>query len=364
DLARMHVFLGPAHFGGMDQAFDARLQLDECAIVGNVGDAAPEFGTRGVLVLDAFPRIGLELFHAERDAMRLRIETHHLHLDALADMQGLRRMVDAPPRDVGDMQQTVDAAKIDERAVIGDVLHDAGQDLAFLEAGDQLGAGLGAAFLEHRASRHHDIAAAAIHLEDLERLRRAEQGGDIAHRADIDLAAGQERDGAVEIDGEATFDAAENGAVDALVRLKALFEQGPGFLPPRLVAADLRLAVLVFHPFEEDFDDVARLDFGATSRPLEFLEGHPAFGLQPYIDENRVVLDRYHGAFDHRAFEPGAGAERFIQQCGKTLLRFFRGLRDGHALSTLLPKSGGEPRGRREPTVRRRIGRGGDARRR
>src|SRR6185437_13747277 len=152
DLARMHVFLGPAHFGDMDQAFDARLQLDECAIVGNVGDAAPEFGTRGVLVLDAFPRIGLELFHAERDAMRLRIETHHLHLDALADMQGLRRMVDAPPRDVGDMQQTVDAAKIDERAVIGDVLHDAGQDLAFLEAGDQLGAGLGAAFLEHRTS--------------------------------------------------------------------------------------------------------------------------------------------------------------------------------------------------------------------
>src|SRR6185312_10329731 len=116
-------------------------------------------------------------------------------------------------------------------------------------------------------------------LEDLERLRRAEQGGDIAHRADIYLAAGQERHGAIEIDGEAAFDAAENGAVDALVRLKALFEQGPGFLPPRLVAADLRLAVLVFHPFEEDFDDVARLDVGAAPRPLKFLEGHPAFGL-------------------------------------------------------------------------------------
>src|SRR6185312_8076107 len=48
----------------------------------------------------------------------------------------------------------------------------------------------------------------------------------------------------------------------------------------------------------------------AASRPLEFLQGHPAFGLQPDIDQNGVVLDRDHGAFDYRAFEPGGGAER------------------------------------------------------
>ena len=163
-----------------------------------------------VLGVDAFPRIGLELLHAERDALRLRVEADDLHLDVLADLQRLGRMVDAPPRDVGDVQQAVDAAEIDERAVVGDVLDHAFEDLAFLEAGDQLGALLGAALLEHGAARDDDVAARAVHLEDLERLRRAHQRADVAHRADVDLAAGQERDGAVEIDGEAALDAAED----------------------------------------------------------------------------------------------------------------------------------------------------------
>src|SRR5204863_4500621 len=104
----------------------------------------------------------------------------------------------------------VDAAEIDEGAVIGDVLDDAGEDLALLEAGDQLGALLGAALLEDGAARHDDIAARAIHLEDLEGLRRAQERCDVAHRADIDLAAWQKRHRAVEVDGEAALDSAEN----------------------------------------------------------------------------------------------------------------------------------------------------------
>ncbi len=82
-------------------------------------------------------------------------------------------MVDAPPGDVGDMQQAVDAAEIDEGAVIGDVLDDALDHLTFFEVGDDLMALLGADLFEHGAARHDDIAAAAIHLQDLERLRHA-----------------------------------------------------------------------------------------------------------------------------------------------------------------------------------------------
>ena len=106
----------------MDQALDAGLQLDEGAVVGDVGDAALEARGGRVFELDALPRIGLELLHAERDALGLGVEADDLHLDRLADLQRFGRMVDAPPGDVGDMQQAVDAAQIDEGAVIGDVL--------------------------------------------------------------------------------------------------------------------------------------------------------------------------------------------------------------------------------------------------
>jgi len=39
-----------------------------------------------------------------------------LDLDLLADVEHLGGMIDAPPRDVGDVQQAVDAAEIHEGA--------------------------------------------------------------------------------------------------------------------------------------------------------------------------------------------------------------------------------------------------------
>ena len=46
DLAGMDVLLRPRHFGDVDQALDARLELDERAVVGDVGDAALELARR------------------------------------------------------------------------------------------------------------------------------------------------------------------------------------------------------------------------------------------------------------------------------------------------------------------------------
>src|SRR5207237_8480810 len=110
----------------------------------------------------ALPRVCSELLHAERDALRLRVEANDLDLDGLADIQRLGGMIDAAPGDVGDVQQAVDPAEIDEGAVIGDVLDDAGEDLALLEAGDQLRALLGPALLEHGAARDGGVAARAL----------------------------------------------------------------------------------------------------------------------------------------------------------------------------------------------------------
>ena len=91
------------------------------------------------------------------------------------------------------MQQAVDAAEIHKGAVIGDVLDHAFDHLLLLQAGDQRGALLGAALFEHGAARDHDVAAAAVHFQDLERLRLVHQRADIAHRAHIDLASREGR---------------------------------------------------------------------------------------------------------------------------------------------------------------------------
>ena len=173
---------------------------------------------------DAVPRVGLELLDAERDAVRLVVELEDLDLDGLADVDDLGRVVDAPPRHVGDVQQAVDAAEVDEGAVLGDVLDDAVDDLALFEVRDELGALLGPALLEHGAARHDDVAAPAVHLEDLERLRHAHERRHVAHRPHVDLASAAGSHGAVEVDGEAALDLVEDHAGDALVRLERLLE--------------------------------------------------------------------------------------------------------------------------------------------
>ena len=265
DLAGMDVLLGPAHLGDVDQALDARLQLDEGTVVGDVRDLALVAGADRILGLDAFPRIGLQLLHAEADALRLGIDADDLHLDGVADIDDLAGMIDAAPGHVGDVQQAVDAAQIDEGAVVGDVLDDAVDDLAFLEAGDDLGALLGAALFEHGAARDDDVAAAAIHLEDLEHLRLVHQRADVAHGADVDLAARQEGHGAVEIDGEAALDLVEDDAVDLLVGLELLLELGPALLAARLVARQDGLTERILDALQVDLDHVA--DFDADRGP-------------------------------------------------------------------------------------------------
>ena len=244
-----------------------------------------------------------------------------LTLDRLADGEHLGRMIDAAPGDVGDMQQAVDAAEIDEGAVIGDVLDHALDHLPLFEVGDDLMALLGAGFFENGAAGDDDIAAAAIHLEDLERLRHLHQRRDVADRTDVDLAARQEGHGAVEIDGEAALDLIEDDAFDLLLLFEGLFELDPALFAARLVARDDRFAERVFDALEIDLDFVAHLRGAFAARSLEFLEGDAAFGLEAEIDDGDIFFDRDDDALDDGAFKGLVLAIALVEKRCKILAR-------------------------------------------
>jgi hypothetical protein len=190
-------------------------------------------------------------------------------------------VVDAPPGDVGDVQQAIDAAKVHERTVIGDVLDHAFQHLAFFEALDQIGALLGAGLFEYRAARNNDVAAALIHFQNLERLRAFHQRANIAHRADIHLAAWQEGDGAVKIDGVATFHLIEDAAFDLLIGFKGLFEADPGMLAACLLARQHGLAKRIFNALKIDFNGLANLELAIGGHGTEFAHRDAPFGFRP-----------------------------------------------------------------------------------
>ena len=149
--------------------------------------------------------------------------------------------------------------------------------MAFLEGRHQLAARFGAAFLEHRTAADNDVATLAIHLEDHERLGCAHQRGDVAHGADVNLAAWQERHSAVEVNGKAAFDAAKDGAADALGRFELFFKHDPAFFAAGFFTGQTGFAVFVLHALDVDFNFVANFDFGFCTGCAEFAQGDAAF---------------------------------------------------------------------------------------
>jgi hypothetical protein len=65
----------------VDQAVHALLDADEDAEVGDVADLALDDRPDRVLVLEERPGIGLDLLHAQRDALGLGIDVQHHRLD-------------------------------------------------------------------------------------------------------------------------------------------------------------------------------------------------------------------------------------------------------------------------------------------
>ena len=304
DLARVDVLLGPAHLGDVDQALDPRLQLHEGAVVGDVGDAAVELGADRVLGFDAVPRVGLQLLHAEADALGLGVDLDDLHLDRVADRQHLGRVVDALPAHVGDVQQAVDAAEVDERAVVGDVLDHAFAGLRPRPGSDQLGALLGAGFFQHGAAGDDDVAAAAVHLEDLEGLRRPISGPTSRTGRMSTWLPGRKATAPPRSTVKPPLTRPKMTPVDALVLLERLFQAGPGFFAAGLVAGDDGLA----HARSRCARGRPRPS-SPTLQPAvapgapNSLQRHPAFGLQSDIDDGDIVLDRHHLALHDRAFD-------------------------------------------------------------
>ena len=140
-----------------------------------------------------FHGIFLGLLEAEGDALGLGVVLEDLDGHLVADLEDLARVIDAAPAHVGDVEEAVDAAEVDERAVLGDVLDDARDDHALLEGLEGLGLQLVALLLEEHAAREHDVAALLVELDDLELVGLADQLVQVADRAEVDLRAGQER---------------------------------------------------------------------------------------------------------------------------------------------------------------------------
>ena len=255
----------------------------------------------------------------EADALHLRIDANDLHLHRIADVQDLGWMVDTLPRHVGHVKQAIDAAEVNEGAVVGDVLHHAIDHLALFELGDDLGALLCARLFKDGAAGNDNIAAPAIHLQDLEGLRHVHERRHILDGPDVDLAAGQEGHGSVEIDGEAALDAIENDAFDLFARVELLLKLRPAILAASFFAAKNGLSSRILDPLDINLDLVANMEGRRLHRGTEFFERDAAFRFEAHINNGEIFFDGDDLALDDCAFAWRRSAHRLVEKSSKVV---------------------------------------------
>ena len=201
------------------------------------------------------------------------------------DAEQLRGMRDAAPRHVGDVEQPVDAAQIDERAVVGDVLDHAAEDLALGQRVERVLLLLGVLLFEEHLAREHDVAALLVDLDDPHPQLLAAQRVEVADGTHVDLRAGEERADA-DVHREAALDPLDDAADDDLALGIGLLDFVPDLHLLGFFTREHHVTFAVLGALEQHVDDVAGLHGDLAGLVDELVDGNDPLGLVADVDND------------------------------------------------------------------------------
>ena len=207
-------------------------------------------------------------------------------------------MVDPAPRHVGDVEEPVDAAEVDEGAVIGDVLDHALHDLAVLEHFQGLGLLLLHRFFQNGLAGKDDVAALLVDLDDAHFELFAAQAVQIAHRPQVDLRSGQERAHA-DVDRQAALDALDDPSFDRGALAIGALDLVPDLHPLGLFPRKDDVAFGILRLLQKHIHGIADLDADPALLIGELCDRNNPFGFETDIDDHAAAGNRDDLAANH-----------------------------------------------------------------
>ncbi len=308
----------------MYQAFNALFQLSEAAVVGEVGNTSGDASAFWVTGFDSDPWIFTQLLEAQGNTIALAIVLQNLDIDLVANVDDFRRMLDTLPGHVGDVQQAIDATQIDECAVIGEVLDDALDLLAFLQRFQQsftLGGVLG---FQDTATGNDNVVALLVQLDDLEFQLFAFQVRGIAHWTDVNQGTWQERTDAVNVDSEAAFNLTVDNALDHFLSCESRFQNDPAFSALGFFTGQLGFTKAIFNRVQRNVNFVTDVDVQFASVVVELLKRDECFRLQTSVNgyPASLVIDINDNTGDDGACLKVQGFQAFFKEFRKAFAHF------------------------------------------
>src|SRR5450631_55076 len=287
NIARFGDALGPRKFRDVDETFDAGFELHKRAVRHEADDLALDLRADGEFGFDAVPRIGELLLEAEADAFLFLVHVQHDHVNFLADLEQLRRMTDTAPAHVRNVEQTVNAVQVNERAEIRDVLDRALADVAGRHLTQNLRTLGGALGFDQFAAGENDVLPFLIDFDDLEFVSVADETRQVLRRRHVNLRRRQKRLDA-DVDDQAAFDNGRDLALDDAAFVADGQNVVPVLLELRLLVRENDGAFLVFELLDEHVNLVA--DFQGL-QIQKFVAGDDAFAFVADVHEDFVFAE-------------------------------------------------------------------------
>src|SRR4030042_6038798 len=189
---RVLRFLTPGQFGDMNQSFDAVCQFNEDAVIGDIDHLSANPGAHWKSLQDRVPRIFENLLPSQRDLLLFTVKVENLHLDAVSGRKLLGRVTDPSPGDIGDMEQAVDPAEVNEGPVVREAFHRSLRHCAFFESLQGLLSLYLPLLFQEDAAGENDIVPFAIKLDHFEPKMLPAQSVQISARLQMDLGTRQD----------------------------------------------------------------------------------------------------------------------------------------------------------------------------
>ena len=278
----------PAHLGNVDKTLNAGHNLYECTVVGDENDFTLDFVANLEVGIKSLPRMCGKLLETEGDSLLLLVEVEDDDLDLLIESNNLFGIADTAPGEVGDVDETVHAAEVDEYAVVGDILDGTFENLALFKLADDFALLLLEFSLEESLMGNDDVAELLIDLDNLEVHGLVDECIVVTDRLDVDLGTGEEGLDTEYVDDHTTLGAGLDITLDDLAALKCGIDHIPRTELTGLLVGKDELALAVLCGLNVNFYFVAYLEVGVVT---ELGSGDDAFALVTDVDDDLSLGD-------------------------------------------------------------------------
>ena len=289
-----------SHLGDVDEALNAVAKVNKCTEGNKLGDSALDDSVNWVLGNKYTPWILGSLLKTKGDTLTVKVNVENLNLNLLANLNNLRWVVNVVPRKLGNVNQAVNAAKVNKCTKLNDGGNSTLELHANLELAQDVLTLCLTSLLKNNAARKNNVVAVAIHLDNTSLNTSAHECTKILDATKVNKGCRQEATEA-NVKNQAALNNLNNLALNGLTSVELILNCLPSTLVLSTLLGENQTALFVLFLENKSLDvltqgdDLCRVNV-FTNRKLT--SRNNALRLVANVYEDLIALNLDDGAVD------------------------------------------------------------------